>query len=207
MIVNLYYPKDKDNLITFIMINAINSINIIPFQINESNDTDDNDINRNFASTRLVSGYERGRGNRVNIAIQMKCLSPPIDRAAVRNTYVISCVRLPFICVRLMSHQNFSRPVLPCIVDCKGETQVWHIFTVNKNHEPASFQRVRGVTVCVDGIENYHPKELVILSGNIPSHFIASLSKTNTSPIDVEMAHFVYPNVCINREDVRIECV
>ncbi|AAY83946.1 ORF-15 peptide [Chrysodeixis chalcites nucleopolyhedrovirus] len=207
MIVNLYYPQDKDSLITFSVINAINSINIIPFQINESDDTDGDGNNRNFASTRLVSGYERGRADRVNIAIRMKCLLPPIDRTAIRNAYVISCVRLPFFCVRLVNHQNFSRPVLPAVVDCKGEIQVWHIFTVNKNHEPASFQRVRGVTVCVDGIENYFAKELVILRGNIPSHFIASLSKTHTNPKDIEMAAFVYPNVCINREDVRIECV
>nr|UPO71131.1 orf15 [Trichoplusia ni single nucleopolyhedrovirus] len=207
MIVNLYYPQDKDSLITFSLINAINSINIIPFQINESADTDGDEINHNFASTRLVSGYERGRGDRVNIAIRMQCLQPPIDRTSIRNAYVISCVRLPFFCVSLVTHKNFSRPILPVLVDCKGEIQVWHIFTVNKNHEPATFQRVKGVTVCVHGIENYFAKELVVLRGNIPSHFIASLSKTYTNPKDIEMAAFIYPNVCINREDVRIECI
>jgi hypothetical protein len=106
-----------------------------------------------------------------------------------------------------MTNKNFTKPVLPVIVDCKDEIQVWHIFAVAKNHEPSTLHRIRGVIVCENGIESHVDKELVVLTGNIPSNFISALSKTSTNINDIDMASFVYPHVRINREDVTIECV
>ncbi|QEI03643.1 EP23 [Rachiplusia nu nucleopolyhedrovirus] len=203
MIVNLYYPSDiNNNLITFSIFNAINSISITTFEINEAVPTYDLDNVPARTVTRLVSGYERARRS---INIVMKCIrAPPADRSLLRNSYIVSCVRLPFVCVKLMMNKQFSRAVLPVVVDCNKEIQVWHIFGVAKNHEPGSLQKIKGVNVCQDGVEVYYDKELIVLSGNIPASFIAALSKTTTYVEDIGMAAFVYPFLSVNREDATI---
>lgn len=152
--------------------------------------------------TRLVSGYERRRRN---IDITMKSIAaPPIDRTLLRNAYVISCVRLPCVSTKLMMNKQFSRSVLPIIVECNKEFQVWHVFGVAKNHEPASLQRIKGVNLCQSGHEIYYDKELIVLTGNIPASFISAISKTNTYVDDINIASFVYPNLSINHEDATI---
>ncbi len=198
MIVNLYYPQDSNNnLITFSVLNAVNSINIIAFQINDTIAPTSNTI-----TTRLVSGYER---NRRNINVLMKCIATPLmDRSLLRHAYVVSCVRLPYVSVKLMMSKHFTRAVLPVIVDCNKEIQVWHVFGVAKNHEPGSLQKIKGVNVCENGLENYYSKELITFTGNIPARFISTLSKTISYVDDIGMAVMVYPNLQINQEDVTI---
>ena len=197
MNVNLYRANDDNNIITFSMLHTINSINIFVFQIRSPPSTTTTEP----IITRLVSGYEKGLRN---ISMKMTCVSSPIMD---RNAYIVSCVRAPCVLLKLMASKKFSRPVAPVMVQCNGETQVWHVFSVAKGKELNSMTRIRGVTVWLDGAETYIDKELIYLTGNLPSAFLSSLSKNTPNVDDVDTLKLVFPSLCINAEDVIVECV
>jgi hypothetical protein len=191
MNVNLYCPRDNDNIISFSMLGTINSINIFVFTIGPPIPVG--------GGTRLVSGYERGLRN---ICMSVQCVTS-YDKQA----YLISCVRVPYVLVKLIAHKHFSKPVAPVVVRCNGETQVWHVFGVCKSRELASIQRVKGVTVCENGIEKYVVKELIALRGNLPAAFVTAISRNAPQVQDVDVMRNVFPNLHINAEDVYVDAV
>ncbi|AIZ48701.1 asb144 [Agrotis segetum nucleopolyhedrovirus B] len=192
MNVNLYCPHDNDeNIITFSMLNTINSFSIFVFQMGAASPMP--------AASKLVSGYEKGLRN---VCMKLECVS-----SYDRHAYLISCVRSPHVLLKLMAHSKFTRPVAPVIVKCNnnGETQVWHVLGVCRGKEVASIARIRGVTVCENGIETYINKELIALTGNIPSAFVAALTRNAPKMQDVEVIKLIYPAVHINDEDVVVD--
>lgn len=197
MNVNLYYPRDNENIISFSMLDTINSINIFVFQIGAA-PTTTTPPPPTFISTRLVSGYEKGLRN---ISMKIQSVSSSYDRHA----YFVSCVRAPYVLLRLMAHRNFTRPVAPVVVKCDGETQVWHVLGVCKGRELLSIGRIRGVTACVNGVETYIGKELIALSGNLPSAFVSALTRNAPNVQDVDVMKLIYPTLQINNEDVIVE--
>ncbi|ACI28855.1 agip154 [Agrotis ipsilon multiple nucleopolyhedrovirus] len=196
MNVNLYCPHDNDeNIITFSMLNTINSISIFVFQIGAAPTSATSTA---ATTTRLVSGYEKGLRN---ICMKLECVS-----SYNRHAYLISCVRSPHVLLKLMAHRNFTRPVAPVIVKCNnGETQVWHVLGVCRGKEIASIARIRGVTVCEDGVESYIDKELIALTGNLPSAFVAALTRNAPKMQDVDVIKLIYPALRINDEDVVVD--
>ncbi|QEI03493.1 hypothetical protein [Spodoptera cosmioides nucleopolyhedrovirus] len=199
MNVNLYYAQDNTNIVTFSMLNTINSVNIFVFQTRLSPPTI---ISPPFGAikTRLVSGYEKGLRN---ISMKMTCVSLPFDD---RSAYIVSCVRTPCVLLKLMTSKKFSRPVAPVLMNCNGETQVWHVFGVSKGRELASMARIHGVTAWLDGAETYVPKELISLTGNLPAAFVSALSKNAPNVEDVDTMKLIYPFIKINTDDVIVEC-
>jgi hypothetical protein len=196
MIVNLYSPTssfvaDNDNIISFSMLGTINSINIFVFSVGGP-------LLDAKAQTRLVSGYERG-GLR-NIAMRVECVA-----SYDKHAYLISCVRLPYLSSALIAHKNFTRPVAPVVVRCGAETQVWHVFGICKGKELASIRRIRGVTVCNNGVETFVAKELISFKGNVPSGFITALARNAPHLQDIDVLKCVYPFLIVNTENVSVE--
>jgi hypothetical protein len=105
-----------------------------------------------------------------------------------------------------MTSKKFSRSVAPVLMNCEGETQVWHVFGVSKGKELASMARIHGVTAWLDGAETYIPKELVSLSGNLPAAFVSALAKNAPNVEDVDTMKLIYPTLRINTDDVIVEC-
>ncbi|AAZ38313.1 ORF-147 [Agrotis segetum nucleopolyhedrovirus A] len=189
MNVNLYRASDNENLMSFNVLHTVNSIKVFIFQMGPPA--------AELSVTRLVSGYEQGLRS---VCMKMQCVSS-YDRQA----YLISCVRAPYVLRRLIESKNFTRPVAPIVVQCGSETQVWHVFSVCKGKELASIARVRGVTVCENGVEAFIAKELIALTGNLPSAFVAALSRNAPNAQDVDVIKIIYPGLIVNVEDVIVE--
>ncbi|AIE47857.1 ac146-like protein [Peridroma alphabaculovirus] len=192
MNVNLYCPQGSDNVISFSLLGSVNSISIYLFDIGAPI----NSGHGGAVATRLVSGYERGLRN---ICMNLECVT-----SYDKNAYLVSCVRTPYVLRKLMVNKNFARTVSPMVVQARGEVQVWHVLGVCKGKEIASIARVRGVSVCENGVESYVAKEIIALRGNIPAAFVAALSRNSPHVRDVEAAQCVYPWLRINDEDVTV---
>ncbi|ACI47508.1 unknown [Spodoptera litura nucleopolyhedrovirus II] len=208
MNVNLYYAQDNTNIVTFSMLHTISSVNIFVFQTRPSSSP--LPLSPPAAAvgaeatvkTRLVSGYEKRLRN---ISMKMTCVSPS-SSSSDPSAYIVSCVRAPCVLLKLMTSPKFSRPVAPVLMNCEGETQVWHVFAVSKGRELASMARIHGVTAWLGGAETYLHKELIVFTGNLPSAFIAALSKNTPNVEDVDTMKLVYPFIQINTHDVTVEC-
>ncbi|AUV65409.1 hypothetical protein [Alphabaculovirus myunipunctae] len=202
MNVNLYSPStiidDNSNLVTFTMLDTINSIKIFVYSVGVVDDASASTL-----QTRLVSGYERGGSRDINMRVE--CASTTTTTTTDKHAYLISCIRAPYVLARLIAHKGFTRNVAPVLVRFGDETQVWHVFGVRKGKESASIKRVRGVTVCENGIESYIAKELIVLRGNVPAGFVAALSKNAPHVQDVHVAKCVFTSLLVNNEDVIVD--
>nr|ADV91369.1 hypothetical protein Sf137 [Spodoptera frugiperda multiple nucleopolyhedrovirus]AFH59080.1 hypothetical protein Sf137 [Spodoptera frugiperda multiple nucleopolyhedrovirus]QED40336.1 hypothetical protein [Spodoptera frugiperda multiple nucleopolyhedrovirus]QWS70865.1 hypothetical protein [Spodoptera frugiperda multiple nucleopolyhedrovirus] len=208
MNVNLYRARTNSNIITFSILHTIISLNIFVFQL----EIEEEEITNNAPSTltsrpsitRLVSGYEKGLRN---ISMKMTCILSS-SLSAINsdpNAYLVSCVRTPCVLMKLIASPRFTRPVAPVLVQYNGTTQVWHVFGVTKRKELASISKIRGITATINGEETFVNKELIMLTGNIPSAFVSSIMKNTPNVEDVDTMKLVYPALEINTYDVIVE--
>ncbi|ABY65734.1 early 23 kDa protein [Orgyia leucostigma nucleopolyhedrovirus] len=189
MNVNLYYPcrQDNDNdVVTFTLLHAINSVIVFVFGVDSVTDV--------AQQTRLVSGYEKNAYRRINMNI---------TTVHADDGYVISCVRMPYICMKLLTSCAFTAPPTIVIVKCNQAIEVWHVFGVRKRAERTNFNKIVGVYVNERGHEILYNKEMLVLTGNVPAAFVSTLSKHINNVQDVDVGAFFYPDIQTNEYDIR----
>jgi Nucleopolyhedrovirus protein of unknown function (DUF884) len=192
MNVILYCPADNRNLLTFNMVTSINSMELFLFQTRSTDDSTDGQ------SAKLVSGHEKGRRT---VSITLRCEEELLSKQHFSSTYLVTCFRAPFVITKLLSYN-----IWPLLMFNENETQIWHVIAVKKRSEPIRSRRIRGLMVCVNGIETFIEKETISLSGNLPVAFIAALLKQKRiEEQDLNILKVLYPSsIILNNEDVKI---
>ncbi|AWW14378.1 ep23 [Hyposidra talaca nucleopolyhedrovirus] len=189
MNINLYHPRADSKLITFTIPHTINSVTLFIYEFEHTTTT--------AIKSKLVSGYDKNyRAINMNLSV--------LESSLKIDGYVISCVRLPYICTRLINSAQFKMPLLIAIVQVERETQVWHIFAVKKHREPPAFKKISGVTVNDHGHDTFYQKELIGIRGNVSSTFIAALTRHTNNVLDVDMNNLVHPHVKFCNNQVYI---
>ncbi|AHH82605.1 EP23 [Buzura suppressaria nucleopolyhedrovirus] len=183
MDINLYQPRADSELITFTIPHTLNSVTLFIYGYEHTTTA-----TTSATKTKLVSGYEKNY-RAVHMTMTVLKSSLKIDG------YVISCVRLPYICTNLINSAHFRVPLLIAIVQMKSETQVWHIFAVKKHREPIPHKKIIGVTVNNNGHDIFYSKELIGVQGNVASAFVTALMRHTNNVTDVDISNFTHPHV------------
>ncbi|BAG74578.1 hypothetical protein [Helicoverpa armigera NPV NNg1] len=200
MNINLYQPLSHiDNLIVFTIVDARFSVTVYMF--NAKDNVIDQNEGPNTVITKLVSGHESGR----NVSMNMSTTKSWNENIIRDDVFIITMFRLPFVARSLIEDEKcFSRPVLLLAVDYNNSTEIWHVLSVRRRSNMAKcYERVDALfTTDSAGNEIYSKKEHVILKGNVPAAFIASLNKAATTSCD--MINITHPHVIINSSRVTI---
>ncbi|AOT85481.1 ep23 [Cyclophragma undans nucleopolyhedrovirus] len=201
MNVNLYSPNGQhdNNIITFIIPHKTNSVIVYLFKSDTTVATAAAINNK----TRLISGYE----NRRPISINLRSLAPPLaDTRTARGSYVISCIRAPCLYRDLFQYNKYTAS-LGFVVTCSpDEIQVWHILSVHKTVEAKSTRKIVGMRVHTDtGNDRFYLKDLIIMSGNVPTSFLSNLKKCHAHHKDVDVFKLTCAGLHIDNGVVVLE--
>ncbi|AAK85692.1 hypothetical protein [Epiphyas postvittana nucleopolyhedrovirus] len=189
MNVYLYQPDgEQDNDVTFYLPHATNSVIVYLFKVGEA-------LSPN--KTRLVSGYENGRPISMHVAIGV----------ARKDAYMVSCVRAPCLFRELFVHNKYTAPLGFMIVRiARGAIQVWHLLSVRKSAEAKRTRHITGLRVHNNtGPDQFYPKEIINLSGNVSAAFVNSLQRCRANNRDVNMIKLFCVDLPINDSAVQFD--
>lgn len=123
--------------------------------------------------------------------------------------YVISCFILPFVSRGLLESERFSKP--PCVVlvrtNDESALQVWHVLAMRKGREAASFRHIDSVSLALPSASNelrYESKRLLCVTGNVPSRFVAALSRGSTAFNDLDVLLATNPALALDTSPVIV---
>ncbi|AGR56766.1 ac146 [Hemileuca sp. nucleopolyhedrovirus] len=204
MDINLYYPDCDNELITFIIPNTYNSVIVFIFSFKIKDKTNIKDINQ---STKLVSGYEK-KFYGIDMTLSMMPHSGDSgdddDENKHVSGYIVSCVRLPFICTQLVVSGHFTDALSVAIVQIKNETQIWHIFGVKKHTETNVSKKIIGVYINENGRNVFYRKELIKMEGSVPAAFMQALIRPTNNVMDLDLTTYAAPQVKRKECDVTL---
>lgn len=147
-------------------------------------------------ASRAVSGIDSSRPLTFNIYPMSKEITP----SSVKNSYVISLFRLPYIYPHLLKVLKGA-----CVVKVFSSSdgpEVWYVMGVRKEFETIKTRTLSAVVTNQGKFE----KEVYLISGNLPREFVAALRVNRAKNV-----HYLHslttslPRVLVNNSSVRLE--
>ncbi|ABI35691.1 early 23kD protein [Ectropis obliqua nucleopolyhedrovirus] len=197
MDINLYCPHHDNELITFTFINSVNSVVIFVYSLTNNKIG----VPLTYIKTKLVSGYEK-KNNKINM--NMVSVSNDLMGHSKLDGYIISCIRLPYVCHKLVKGNNLAAPLCVTVMQTRHQIEIWHVFGVKKLGESKKIKKICGVYIDENGHNVFHKKDLICVRGNIAACFIKSLSQPVTNGNDINIATIVNSELKCNNGDVTI---
>ncbi|AAP29914.1 unknown [Choristoneura fumiferana multiple nucleopolyhedrovirus] len=188
MNVYLYQPDgEQDNDIKFYMPHATNGVIVYLFKSGAGTAPN---------KTLLVSGYENSRPISMQLAM-----------GARKDAFVLSCVRAPCLFRELFVYNKYTAPLGLVIVRAgRAAPEAWHVLSVRRRAEAKRTQKIKGLRVHNNsGPDQFYPKTLMSLAGNVPSHFMNNLQNCRTRHQDVGVLNLLCPDLHINDSPVQLE--
>ncbi|AGR57048.1 hypothetical protein [Choristoneura rosaceana nucleopolyhedrovirus] len=189
MSVYLYQPDgEQDNDITFYMPHATNGVIIYLFKTGEGAAPN---------KTRLVSGYENSR----QISMQLAVNAPHKD------AFILSCVRAPCLFRELFIYNKYTAPLGLAVVRAgRAVPETWHVLSVRRRAEAKRTQKIKGLRVHNNsGSDQFYPKALISLAGNVPANFMNNLQRCRARHQDVNVLNLLCPDLRVDDSPVQLE--
>ncbi|AJK91670.1 ORF009 [Spodoptera frugiperda granulovirus] len=147
--------------------------------------------------SRAVSGIDSTRPLTFNIYP----MSKEITASPIKNSYVISLFRLPYIYPHLLKVLNGAVCVVKVFSSSDGP-ELWYVMGVRKEFETVKTRAISAVVTNQGKFE----KEVYVITGNLPREFVAALRVNRAKNV-----HYLHslttnlPRVLVNNGPVRLD--